>query len=106
MQKEPPSTSIQESVLVIQEDAMKIMAPSTLVPQILVHPHGQEVNAESIHPLSVQANEQEGNAASIPQLPVHPEVSTIKTSNKHSMNGFLLHLWVKKDGNVKIQKRN
>ncbi|KAB2634632.1 hypothetical protein D8674_038107 [Pyrus ussuriensis x Pyrus communis] len=63
MQKELPSTSIQESVPVVQEDAVKIVAPSTSVPQI---------------------PEQEGNAASVRQLPIHPEVSTIKTKKQQT----------------------
>ncbi|CAN6688483.1 unnamed protein product [Malus baccata var. baccata] len=57
-----PSVQIQESVTIMQEEAVKIVGPSTLIP-----------------PLPVQAKEQEGYATSVPQLSVLPEESTIKT---------------------------
>ncbi|KAB2605673.1 hypothetical protein D8674_005390 [Pyrus ussuriensis x Pyrus communis] len=72
VQKKPPSTSMQESVPTVQEKAVKIVGPSTLVPS-----------------LPVKVNEQEGNATFIPQLPVHPEKSTIKTRKQQTFYEWL-----------------
>ncbi|KAB2622191.1 hypothetical protein D8674_024373 [Pyrus ussuriensis x Pyrus communis] len=69
VQKEPPSISIQESVLVVQEETVKIVAPSTSIPQI---------------------PEQEGNAVSVPQLLVHAKESTIKTRKQQTFYEWLL----------------
>ncbi|RXH87033.1 hypothetical protein DVH24_028533 [Malus domestica] len=57
-----PLVQIQESITIVQEEAVKIVGPSTSIP-----------------PLPVQAKEQEGNATFVPQLSVLPEESTIKT---------------------------
>ena len=90
VQKEPRSASIQELVLVVQEEVVKKVAPSTSIPQIPVHPHRQEANAELVPSLSVQAKEQQGNAASVSQQPVHPEESAIKTRKQRTFYEWLL----------------
>ncbi|KAB2623878.1 hypothetical protein D8674_037831 [Pyrus ussuriensis x Pyrus communis] len=99
IQKEAPSTSIEESiplvtsiqklVLVVHEEVVKKVAPSTSIPQILVHLHGQEANAKLIPPLSVQAKEQQGNATSVSELLVHREELVIKTRKQQTFYEWL-----------------
>ncbi|KAB2615333.1 hypothetical protein D8674_021921 [Pyrus ussuriensis x Pyrus communis] len=66
-----PSTSIEESIPQVQEEAMQQVAltktTAKLVPQSPVHPQGQEPNAESV-----------------PQLPVHLKESAIKTMKQQT----------------------
>ncbi|TQE10859.1 hypothetical protein C1H46_003559 [Malus baccata] len=85
-----PPMQIQESVPIVQEEAMIIVGPSTSVPQ-----------------LPVQAKEQERNAASVPQLPVLLKDSTIKTRKQQIFYKWLLApLTGEENGNVKTQNRS
>ncbi|RXH75034.1 hypothetical protein DVH24_029755, partial [Malus domestica] len=87
--KEAPGTSIeqsispvqiQESVSIVQEEAVIIVGQSISVP-----------------PLTVQDKEHEGNAPSVPQLPVLPEDLTIKTRKQQTFYEWLFALLTGKE---------
>ncbi|CAN6680441.1 unnamed protein product [Malus baccata var. baccata] len=77
--KEAP-VQIQESVSIVQEEAVIIVGQSISVP-----------------PLIVQDKEHEGNAPSIPQLPVLPEDLTIKTRKQQTLYEWLFALLTGKE---------